>query len=76
MVALEGLQLFQERIELGVGNFRGLIDVVQIFVTPNQFTKLENSSGRIHSGTNNQQLTTNNYRSRAARITFALKYSM
>jgi hypothetical protein len=66
MIALERLQFFQQRIELSVGNFWRLIDVVQIFVTPNQLAKLENSSGRIHGGTNKQQLTTNNYRSRAS----------
>jgi hypothetical protein len=43
------LKFFQQRIELGVSNFWSLIDVVQIFVAPDQFAKLENSCGRIHA---------------------------
>ena len=50
MVALERLQLFQQRVELGVGDFRILENVIAFFMMTNQIAKLGNASCGIHDG--------------------------
>ncbi len=48
MIALEILQLAQERVELGVGDLRVLVDVVALFVMADLLAKLFDAGGGIH----------------------------
>jgi hypothetical protein len=39
MLAFERLELVQEAVEFLVGNFRSVVDVIPLFVMPNQITE-------------------------------------
>jgi hypothetical protein len=47
VIALERLELFQQRIELGVGDLRRLMNVILIFVMPDQFAQFDDAGGGI-----------------------------
>jgi hypothetical protein len=48
MIALEILQLAQQRIIFGVGDFRRGLDVITFFVMADELAELFDASGRIH----------------------------
>ena len=58
MIALEILKLAQQRIELGVGDFRRGVDVIALFVMADLSAELFDAGRGIHGGDESETGTT------------------